>query len=186
MTHTFIFAVLNCRPWQFHGHILKLPTLAVSWPLFSTVKQLQNYKPEKRERKSDTEDPEDDKATKGDMAEKGKKMRKEFVEEGADQDEPKSPEAEKAAEKEDNPELERNWNKEIMEYRLELEKEVLEDERNDNKNKMIDNFNQSWELLKLCVNFFEENEPNWNKGQVERSREREKKEESKTRHVQNR
>ena len=35
------------------------------------------------------------------------------------------------------------------------------------------------------MNFFEENEPNWNKGQVERSREREKKEESKTRHVQN-
>merc|ERR1712015_136521 len=38
----------NCRPWQFHGHfsaicpihdeidVLKLPTLAVSWPLFST------------------------------------------------------------------------------------------------------------------------------------------------------
>ena len=149
------FCSSNCRPWKFHGrfsaicpinderHVLKLPTLAVSWPLFSTVKQLQNYKPEKRERKSDTEDPEDDKATKGDMAEKGKKMRKEFVEEGADQDEPKSPEAEKAAEKEDNPELERNWNKEIMEYRLELEKEVLEDERNHNKNKMIDNFNQS-------------------------------------------
>ena len=26
----------NCWPWQFHSHVLKLPTLAVWWPVFST------------------------------------------------------------------------------------------------------------------------------------------------------
>ena len=45
----------NCRPWQFHGRfsaicpihdeidVLKLPTLAVSWPVFSTV--ISNCRP---------------------------------------------------------------------------------------------------------------------------------------------
>ena len=36
LNHTF-FVDSNCRPWQFHGHVLKLPTLAVSWPVFSTL-----------------------------------------------------------------------------------------------------------------------------------------------------
>ena len=34
---TLFFVDSNCRPWQFHGHMLKLPTLAVSWPVFNTL-----------------------------------------------------------------------------------------------------------------------------------------------------
>ena len=34
---TLFFVDSNCRPWQFHGHVLKLPTLAVSWPVFSPL-----------------------------------------------------------------------------------------------------------------------------------------------------
>ena len=32
---TLFFVDSNCRPWQFYGHVLKLLTLAVSWPVFS-------------------------------------------------------------------------------------------------------------------------------------------------------
>ena len=32
---TLFFVDSNCRPWQFDGRILKLPTLAVLWPVFS-------------------------------------------------------------------------------------------------------------------------------------------------------
>ena len=72
---------------------------------------------------------------------------------------------------------------------------MAEDEKKDNDIKMINNFNQTWELLKTCVDFLEENEPKWKKGQSDRMKERERKEkiakaarlskESKKRHVQN-
>ena len=33
----FIFVDSNCQPWQFHGNILKLLTLAIWLPVFSTL-----------------------------------------------------------------------------------------------------------------------------------------------------
>ena len=58
-----------------------------------------------------------------------------------------------------------------------MERKVKKEDILDNKNnKMINNFNQSWELLKLCVDFLEEHEPSWKKRQEERRKEKELKE----------
>ena len=88
-----------------------------------------------------------------------------------------------------------DWDAEIIKHGDDLERKVKKEEILDNKNnKMINNFNQSWELLKQCVDFLEEHEPSWKKRQEERRKERECKERvekasnlslaSKKRHVQ--
>ena len=41
---------------------------------------------------------------------------------------------------------------------------------------MINNFNQSWELLKICVDYLEENESKWKKDKEMREEEKKKKE----------
>ena len=41
---------------------------------------------------------------------------------------------------------------------------------------MIDNHNQSWELLKIFVDYLEENEHEWKKRKVRREEEEKKKE----------
>ena len=68
-----------------------------------------------------------------------------------------------------------DWNLEIKKHTVKLEEEEKEKERK-KPNKMIENYNQSWELLVECVEFLEENEPSWKRRQEERIKEKEKKE----------
>ena len=56
----------------------------------------------------------------------------------------------------------KNWDEEIRKQKLELETEITEKEiGRKTENKMTDNFNRSWELLKTCVDFREEHELTW-------------------------
>ena len=72
----------------------------------------------------------------------------------------------------------RNWDKELEKYRDDLEKETIENEKkleNTACTRMMNNFNQSWELLKICVDYLEENESKWKKDKEMREEEKKKK-----------
>ena len=155
---------------------------------YKTVKQIfQNWKSEERKEKRDIEEdmketgPETDKLT--------KKIR--LTEIVDDEEDPRTLDEEEV----EAEIVGYDWDAEIVKHKDELERKVKKEEILDNKNnKMINNFNQSWELLKHCVDFLEEHEPSWKKRQEERRKERECKERvekasnlslaSKKRHVQ--
>ena len=45
-----------------------------------------------------------------------------------------------------------------MKHRDRIEKETVEDEKRENEKKMINEFNQTWELLKVCFDYIEEDD----------------------------
>ena len=58
-------------------------------------------------------------------------------------------------------------------HRKDLEEKILEDVKRVSKSpNMIDNFNQTWELVKICVDYLEENDSSWIKGKEKRIEER--------------
>ena len=74
-----------------------------------------------------------------------------------------------------------NWDEEIATHRKEIEAEIVKDEeqekqkdRNGTRLRMIENYDQSWELLVECVEYLRENEESWKKGSERRRREKEK------------
>ena len=127
---------------------------------FKTVKQmLEGWKKEEREREEDT--PEVEK--------KVKKKQKNTP------SETKSEVTETEKKTDDDIVIEVDWDKEIKIHSTEIEKETDEEEldaRNPHGRKMIENYNQSWELLKECVEYLRENEECWRKGAEEREKER--------------
>ena len=70
-----------------------------------------------------------------------------------------------------------DWDEALKEHRLIIEEEVKKKDKEERaSNKMIESYNQSWELLKHCVEFLRENDLTWQKGQEERKKEMERKE----------
>ena len=70
-----------------------------------------------------------------------------------------------------------NWDQHLRTHREQLEVDLSEKENQKiSANKMITNYNQSWELLKECMEIIEENNKKWKAGQEERDKQTTKKE----------
>ena len=64
-----------------------------------------------------------------------------------------------------------NWDQHLRTHREQLEADLNKKENQAiSANKMITNYNQSWELLKECMEIIEENNKKWKAGQEERAK----------------
>ena len=78
------------------------------------------------------------------------------------------------ADKQERTEGDIDWDKEIELHKKEIEeKETKKEEKRIKSNPMIQTYNMSWELLKECVIYHEENENSWKEGKEQRKKERE-------------
>ena len=149
-------------------HLPPMKKRKLSEGKFKTVKQLFNgWKKEEREREKDTGENEET------LKKRQKKIPTEIVAEVTKEEVDNKNDVE--ADKYEEDEI--DWDTEIKIHGKEIEKETDEEDlnaRNPHGKRMIESYNQSWELLVECVEYLRENEKCWKKGAEEREKERQK------------